>query len=275
MKVLKLKNREIKTNRPAFVMGIVNVTPDSFWCDSRGGVDHALKLIDEGADILDLGGESTRPGAKYVNESEEVSRLIPVIEGIRKRSDIPISIDTRKSSVMKSCLLSGADICNDISALEDDSEMVNICAQFKIPVILMHKRGTPQTMQCNTVYSDIFDEVNSYLVERALYAEQHGIESDKIILDPGVGFGKDTRGNFNLIRNCGKLASGKYPVLMALSRKTCIGDVTGQTVDKRLSGTLCADILSVIHGASMIRVHDVREAVDTLNVLNAAEYDII
>lgn len=264
---LPLKNRIIKTELPAFVMGIVNVTPDSLFKNSRGGVERALQLVEEGADILDVGAESTRPGSQYVSEEEELSRLIPVIEKIRAESDIPISVDTRKKNVMKAALDAGADILNDISALEDDAEMASFCAEEKIPVILMHKKGLPVSMQDHAVSEGAFEIVNTYLKERADYAVSKGIAPEKIIVDPGIGFGKDLKANVELIKNTGNLCDKKYPILMALSRKTCIGEMTGRAVEDRLYGTLCADILSVMKGASMVRVHDVKETVDTLKVL--------
>ena len=269
MKTLNLRNRAVTTELPAFVMGIVNATPDSFFDKSRGGVDEALRLIDEGADILDIGGESTRPGSKYVEAEEEIRRVIGVIEGVRKVSDIPISVDTRKFEVMKAAFDAGADILNDISALEDDVRLAPFCAEAGIPVILMHKRGNPSTMQKNTAYDDVFDEVNEYLKSRVDFALKEGIAPEKIWLDPGIGFGKNVPDNFELMRRCGELLGGKYPVLMALSRKSCIGEVTGRPVEERLSGTLTADLLSVLVGASMIRVHDVSAAVDSLKILSA------
>jgi len=267
MKTLNLKNRAVTTGLPAFVMGIVNATPDSFFDKSRGGVDEALRLIDEGADILDIGGESTRPGSQYVEAEEEIRRVIGVIEGVRKVSDIPISVDTRKYEVMKAAFDAGADILNDISALEDDVRLAPFCAETKIPVILMHKRGNPSTMQKNTAYDDVFDEVNEYLKSRVDFALKAGIAEDKIWLDPGICFGKDTVDNFELMRRCGQFLDGKYPLLMALSRKSCIGQVTGRNVEERLSGTLAANLLSVQAGASLVRVHDVKETVDSLKVL--------
>ena len=260
-------DRTITTERPAFVMGIVNATPDSFWQESRGAVDRALQLIDEGADILDVGGESTRPGAEYIAADEEIRRVIPVIQGIRKHSDIPISVDTRKSAVLRAALDAGADMLNDISALEDDPEMASFCAASGIPVVLMHKRGLPSDMQDDTAYTDVFSEVDAYLSARVQVALDAGIPAEKIIVDPGVGFGKDTAGNAALIKNAGVLCGGKYMVLMALSRKSCIGQMTGRAVEERLAGTLAADLVSIMGGAGMVRVHDVRETVDTLKVL--------
>ena len=264
-----LADRFIETELPAFVMGIVNANGDSFWKESRGGLERAMSLISDGADILDIGGESTRPGSEYVDADEEIRRILPVIEAIRKESDIPISVDTRKFEVMKAAFDAGADILNDISALEDDERLASFAAEKKIPVILMHKRGIPTDMQSNTAYSNVLSDVGKYLSDRAEYAISKGIEPKKIIVDPGVGFGKDTKGNFALIKGCGKLCGGKYPVLMALSRKSCIGNVTGREVQDRLSGTITADILSVMSGAFMLRVHDVKETVDSLKILKA------
>lgn len=265
---LELNNRRITTKLPAFVMGIVNANNDSFWEKSRGNAEKAFTLIEEGADIIDVGGESTRPGSEYVPEDEEIRRVVPVIEEIRKKSDIAISVDTRKTNVMKAAFEAGADILNDISALEDDPEMADFCASVKIPVILMHKRGIPSEMQKNTNYSNVFEEVNNYLLARAAFAESKGILSDKIIVDPGVGFGKDLNGNISLIKNIGNLCGKRYKILMALSRKTCIGQMTGRDIPDRLAGTLAADLISVMKGASLVRVHDVKETVDTLKVLN-------
>lgn len=272
MKQLTLADRIISTERPALIMGIVNATPDSFWKESRGGSEHALRLADEGADIIDIGGESTRPGAEYTGEEEELSRVIPVIEAVRKKSSVPISVDTRKYSVMKAAYEAGADILNDISALEDDPRLGEFAAGKKIPVILMHKRGIPVIMQKETSYADAFKEVDSYLRGRIEFASGCGISSDKIIIDPGIGFGKNTESNKVLIARCGQLCGGKYPVLMALSRKTVIGDITGQAAEGRLAGTLAANIVSVISGASILRVHDVRETADALAVIGALEY---
>ncbi len=274
MKRLKLSGREISTTRPAFIMGIVNATPDSFYGGSRGGADLALRLVDEGADILDIGGESTRPGSSYVGEEEEVRRVVPLIEQVRRRTDIPISVDTRKKRVMEAAWNAGADIVNDISALEDDPELASFAADKGLPVILMHKRGVPATMQQETSYADVLGQVSAYLEERARRAEEAGIPSDMIIVDPGIGFGKGLAENRALIWNCGSLCGGKYPILMALSRKTCIGAMVGEDggspeSDGRLFGTLAADLLAVLRGASMVRVHDVKACRNTLDVLES------
>lgn len=263
----KLKDRTISTERNAFVAGIVNVNNDSFWKGSRGGFSLAKRLILEKADILDIGAESSRPGSKYISEKDELKALIPLIRKIRKFSDIPISVDTRKKNVFEACVQEGADILNDISALEDDSQMARYAGNEKIPVILMHKRKNPDIMQKYTEYEDVFKEVEDYLYSRIQYAVENGIDEDKIIIDPGIGFAKDLHANLVLIKNCGRLCSWKYPLMMALSRKSFLGLLTGKTVDKRLVGTVSANLYSVINGAKFVRVHDVKEAVDSLDVL--------
>ncbi len=284
MKTLFFADRTLTTTRPAFVMGIVNVTPDSFYAPSRtestvNGLDAALRLIDEGADILDIGGESTRPGAQYVTADEEIQRVVPLIQQLRARGAvIPISVDTRKSAVLRAALDAGADMLNDVSALEDDAALAPLCASTHIPVVLMHKAGVPRSMQHNPLTADCFERVNAYLTARAHYAETCGIAGDKIIVDPGIGFGKNTEANLSLVRQCGALCEGRYPVLMALSRKTLIGELlataSGGAVcaEERLYGTLCANLLSVLFGASIIRVHDVKAAVDTMTVLGKIGY---
>lgn len=276
---ISLKDRLLKAKYKAFVMGIINCTPNSFYENNRtqnteNALELALKMIDEGVDIIDLGGESTKPGSEYVSTQEELNRVIPVIKEIRKHSDCPISIDTRKKEVFEQAFDNGADILNDISSLEDDELMVKYIAKKKVPVILMHKRGTPINMQKNTDYTDIYKEVSTFLYERAIFAIENGIEPEKIIFDPGIGFGKDTKDNICLIRKCGLLShlitdkTGKTNnVIMALSRKTCIGEITQQKVEDRLAGTLAANILSIQNGATIVRVHDVKETIDALKIM--------
>lgn len=264
---LVLKDRTVVSKHIAFVVGIVNANHDSFFKKSRGGFFLAKKLIDEGADILDIGAESTRPGASYISEKDELKALIPLIKKIRKYSDIPISIDTRKKNVIEQCIAAGADILNDISALEDDERMADFAAKAQIPVILMHKRNEPKLMQLNTKYDNIIDEVSEYLFSRAVFAEKCGIDKNKIILDPGIGFAKDLEGNCRLIKECRRFCEKGYPVMMALSRKSFLGQLTGRKTQDRLSATLCANIYSVLNGMSYLRVHDVKETVDSLKVL--------
>ena len=277
MQQIKLGLKRAATERPAFVMGIVNATPDSFYEKSRGGIERALQLIDEGADILDIGGESTRPGYTPVGVEEEISRIMPVIEAVRKVSSIPISIDTNKLKVFKAAFAAGADIWNDITALsgtlkpdgdveksedgtaaafgEPSWAAAEYLAKTGASVILMHT-GSASVKQ-----------VSDFLGQRAVFCISNGIASDKIIIDPGIGFGKTTEENLALIKEPLALCGGRYPVLMALSRKRCIGDMTGRPAEERLAGTLAADLISVQKGASIIRVHDVSSAIDTLNVM--------
>ena len=280
---IHLSDRILETQKSAFVMGIINATPDSFFEKSRISssinetIENSLKMIEDGADILDIGGESTRPGSEYIGENEEIDRVLPILEGIRKfDKNIAISIDTRKTNVIKTCVNSGADILNDISALEDGENIAEFVSESKIPVILMHKRGIPFTMQKNTKYADVIKEVSEYLCERADFAFSKGISPEKIIFDLGIGFGKDLSSNLDLIANCQFFKTcwkhhpkEETPILMALSRKTCIGELTGKPVEQRLAGSLSANIFSVIKGASILRVHDVKETVDAIKVLTA------
>lgn len=253
-----LKNRIIKTDRPAFVMGIVNVTPDSFYAKSRGGADRAFQLIEEGADILDLGAESTRPGFTEVPVEEEIKRLIPVIKEIRKHSDIALSIDTRKKKVFEACVNEGADILNDVSSFDFDSEMAAFCGKNDFPVILTHI--FPHDRNENN--PEILDELDSWFNKKIIYAEENGISRNKLILDPGIGFGKSFEENMTLIKECGKICNGSYPVMMALSRKRCIGQMIGNMEADRLEGTVKADLLAIQNGAVFIRVHDVKEHIN-------------
>ncbi len=260
-----VSQRQLAAGRPAFVMGIVNITEDSFWEGSRfagvqSAVEAALRMEAEGADIIDIGGESTRPGSLYVSAEEEMERVLPVIREIRRHSSVPISVDTRKKIVMEAAWRAGADIVNDISALEDDPEMAPFAAEKGLPVILMHKRGTPDTMQSNIQYTDIVSEVLEYLTERCEFAVSSGISRNRIIIDPGIGFGKDLAANCALIAGTDRLAESGFPVLMALSRKTCIGAITGGDPQDRgdpkdrLAGSLSAELISILLGASIVRI---------------------
>ncbi len=235
----------------------------------REAVERALGMEEDGADIIDIGGESSRPGAEYVSAEEETARILPVIAGIRKHSRVAISVDTRKKAVMKAALEAGADMLNDISALEDDPALGPFAAESRIPVMLMHKRGRPATMQLDTAYGDPVAEVRGYLEQRAERAAAYGIARNKIILDPGIGFGKDLAANTALVRSCSALAASGYPILMALSRKTCIGEITGRGAADRMAGTLAACMMSVLYGASILRVHDTAGTADMLAVLSA------
>lgn len=274
---LKFGLKRAATERPAFVMGIVNATPDSFYAESRGGVERALQLIREGADILDIGGESTRPGYTPVSVEEEVSRIIPVIQAVRRQSSIPISVDTTKLDVFKAAFAAGADIWNDVTALsgakknngEDEKNSDGTAASFGEPsresALFIAKTGVSVILM-HTGQAEV-NEVSDFLGQRAVFCLANGVASDKIILDPGIGFGKTGEQNLNLIKAPLSICAGRYPVLMALSRKRCIGDMTGRPAEERLAGTLAANMISVQNGAKIIRVHDVSSTIDTLNVM--------
>lgn len=257
MQQIKIADKIISTQKPAFVMGIVNATPDSFFEKSRGGLERALQLIDEGADILDIGGESTRPGYTPVSAEEEIKRIIPLIKQIRCRSQIPISVDTTKLSVFKAAAEYNVQIWNDVKALSNSIESAKYVAKNNISIILMHN-GEGDT-----------DDVNSNLFSTIDFCLKNGIKKEQIIVDPGIGFGKTNEQSINIIKNTKKICEQKYPVLMALSRKRCIGEMTGRPAEQRLAGTLAANLISVQRGAKIIRVHDVAQTVDMLNVLNA------
>jgi len=265
---------ELIRNEAPLVMGIINCTPDSFYERSRSeAVEDALNtarmMIREGAHILDIGGESSRPGSAYVAAEEELKRVVPVIEAIRKESDILISVDTRKAPVARAAVKAGADIINDISALADDPELGSFAAEKNLPVILMHMRGTPETMQDNPFYDDVVATVKSELLDAADRAIAAGIKRENIILDPGIGFGKRQKDNLDLLKGIKELKKAGYPLLIGLSRKRFIGNITGREAAGRMAGTLAANLYSAMEGAEILRVHDVPETVDTLKMIKA------
>ena len=237
-------------------MGIVNATPDSFFEGSRGGIERALQLIEEGADIIDIGGESTRPGFTPVSVEDEIKRVVPLVKEIRKHSDIPISIDTTKLEVMKACMDYDVQIWNDVLALSGKKENACFVAKNNISVILMHNGE-----------GDI-EQVNKELCATIDFSLQNGIKKEQIIVDPGIGFGKTNEQSINIIKNTDKICNLEYPVLMALSRKRCIGEMTGRPAEQRLVGTVTANLISVQRGACMIRVHDVKENYQAINLFD-------
>ncbi|HEY9209772.1 MAG TPA: dihydropteroate synthase [Methylotenera sp.] len=263
---------QLDLTRP-HVMGIVNVTPDSF---SDGGkyssvdltVEHALQLIAEGADILDIGGESTRPGADPVGLDEELRRVIPVIEALSKVTTVPISIDTYKPEVMRAAIQAGADIVNDICALREDGAL-EIVANSNAGVCLMHMQGIPQTMQINPQYTDVVGEVKQFLTDRVEACLAHAIAKERIMLDPGFGFGKTTAHNVALIQHLDGFVELGFPLLVGLSRKSVLGRIAGGDEQQRLHAGLAASVISVMKGAKIVRVHDVKATVDALKVVAA------
>lgn len=246
------------------LLGILNVTPDSFsdggvYIDSERAIGRALQMEGEGADIIDVGGESTRPGAAAVSIEEELRRILPVIEGIRRHSRIPISIDTRKAEVAAAAVAAGAGMVNDISGLRHDPKMLNVLRDNKLPVIIMHCKGTPADMQRDPHYDDLIGEISEFLTTGAEMARRVGVPASGIILDPGIGFGKTPGHNLALLKRLPELVTLGYAVAIGPSRKSFIGAALGLAVDQRLEGTLAASAVAVFNGASIVRLHDVKE----------------
>jgi dihydropteroate synthase len=265
-------------NKGPLVMGIVNVTPDSFYdgglhAQRDAALTHARQLIDEGADILDIGGESTRPGARPVGIQEEMDRVLPVIEGLRG-APVPISIDTFKPEVMRAAIAAGVQMVNDIDALQFPATM-NAVAGSDVAVCLMHKQGKPQTMQERPDYQDVVAEVHGFLTERVAAAEAAGIRRDRIVIDPGFGFGKTLAHNLVLLRELGRLNDLGVPILAGLSRKSMLGALTGRDVGQRLAASVAAALIAVQRGAGIVRVHDVGATVDALKILAAVNGDTV
>jgi len=266
---------EIGSGR-ALLMGILNVTPDSF---SDGGrfiepdraIEHALRMVDEGADIIDIGGESSRPGAREVSLGEELDRVMPVIEGLNGKLGKPISIDTRRSAVARAACRAGAVMINDISGLRNDPQMAQTAAEFGAWLVLMHMKGTPATMQLDIHYDDLLGEIGSFLAAAAEKAVAAGVEKSKIIIDPGIGFGKTTVHNLVILKNLDRFAKLGYPVLVGASRKSFIGNTLGLPVEQRLEGSLAAAVYAVLKGAAIVRVHDVSATRRALRIIEAIE----
>ena len=264
MDTTDFQRRLANNNTPTLVMGILNVTPDSFsdgghFLDTKIAVNHALRMADQGADIIDIGGESTRPGSNPVSINNELARVIPVIKGIRDESTIPISIDTYKSLVARKALEAGANIINDISGLNFDPEMINIVGEHKAPIVIMHIKGTPENMQVNPQYDDLIQEINDYFQKQINFCRNNGIPKSKIILDPGLGFGKKLNDNFILIKELKRFGELGYPILIGPSRKSFIGSTLDLPVEQRIEGTAAAIAIGIMNGARIIRVHDVLE----------------
>lgn len=257
------------------VMGIVNVTPDSFsdggqHASTTAAIEHGLRLVDEGAEILDIGGESTRPGSTVVPLEEELQRVIPVIEGLARRAGVPLSIDTYKPAVMRAAIAAGTDIINDICALQQPGALEAV-ADSRAGVCLMHMQGTPQTMQADPHYDDVVQEVRDFLLERMQACQQVGIGQERIMLDPGFGFGKRSVHNIALLRELPALCALGYPVLAGLSRKSVLGQLTGNDVDARLHASIAAAVIAAMKGARILRVHDVKATADALKIVAAIQ----
>ena len=267
--VLRCGGFLLPLDRP-LLMGVVNVTPDSFsdggqYFEPQAAIAHGRKLIEEGADILDIGGESSRPGARAVAEHEELARVLPVLKALK---DVPVSVDTRRPAVMRAVLAEGASLINDIEALEAPGAL-DAVADTDCAVCLMHKQGDPATMQQDPRYGDVVAEVKKYLANRVAACETAGIERDRIVIDPGFGFGKTPAHNFRLLRELAALAGLGVPVLAGWSRKSSLGAVTGRPAGERLAGSLAAALLALQAGATILRVHDVKETRDVVAVWEA------
>jgi len=262
---LKLGGNSLNLSSRTHLMGVLNVTPDSF---SDGGrffkperaIKQALLMAEEGADIIDVGGESTRPGADEVSAEEESRRVLPVIDELAKKVDLPVSIDTYKSEVARRALDAGAAMINDISALRFDPRMGKVAKDYDVPVVLMHIKGTPKNMQKNPSYANVIEEISDYLKESVEMAKEAGIDEDKIIIDPGIGFGKRVKDNLEIVKNLRELASLGKPILIGLSRKSFIGKILDLSLEDRLEGSLAALVVAITNGANILRVHDVKHS---------------
>jgi dihydropteroate synthase len=274
--ILHFRRRDYDLSQRTLIMGALNVTPDSF---SDGGrflergkaVEQGRRLAEEGADILDIGGESTRPGSKTIPEEEEARRVIPVIEELISKISIPISIDTRKAWVAERALEAGAEMINDVTALRYDEKMAGVVVRYKVPVALMHMRGQPETMQANTEYADLMGEILEFFRERMAYAGTQGIQKDQIILDPGIGFGKslEKRHNLTILKHLQRFKVLNQPLLIGTSRKAFIGQVLGLPPEDREEGTLATVAIAVRNGANIVRVHEVGRTRRLVQVVDA------
>ncbi len=276
IRVLRFQHREYDLSERTLIMGVLNVTPDSF---SDGGrffewtraVEQGRKLAEEGADILDIGGESTRPGSRPVPEEEELRRVIPVIEALRSKISIPISIDTRKAAVAERALQSGAEMVNDVSALRFDEGMAEVVSRRKVPVVLMHLRGQPETMQADIHYDDLIGEIREFFRERIDYAVSRGISRDRIILDPGIGFGKSMEEKHNLIllKELRSFRALGQPLMIGTSRKAFLGRILDLPPEEREEGTLATVAVAIQNGVNIVRVHEVRRTRRAVKVADA------
>jgi len=271
---LKARGHLIPLDAAPLIMGVLNVTPDSFsdggrYLDPGAAVAHAVEMQAQGADLIDIGAESTRPGAEPVDQEEERRRLIPVVKAVCRTVSVPVSVDTTKAAVARQALDVGAVLVNDISALRFDAGMKTLIAETGAGLVLMHMQGTPKTMQQAPSYRDVIGEVREFLVERIGTALEAGIAPEQILLDPGIGFGKNLEHNLTLLARLDAVVALQYPVLVGVSRKAFIGQVLGRAVDERLMGTAAAVAVAVLRGARVIRVHDVAPLRDVVRTVGA------
>ena len=268
--------KKIPLSSPALVMGILNVTPDSFsdggqFLDPHFAIDQAQKMVADGADIIDVGAESTRPGSHTIEVEEELRRLRPVLRVLGKQCSVPISVDTRKAEVAKRALDWGVHLVNDVSALRFDMGLGHLVANTRAGIVLMHMKGDPETMQDHCQYDNVVDEVKTFLQDRIEIAESYGIDRKQIIIDPGIGFAKSTKQNLSLLKNLATFKSLGQPVLVGVSRKSFIGAVINKPVGKRTMGTAAAVAMAVLHGAQIVRVHDVEHMKDVVTMVSAIQ----
>ncbi len=269
IRTLDCAGRPLALDRPR-IAGVLNITPDSFsdgsrFIDPQRAIEHALRLVEEGADMLDIGGESTRPGADAVSPEEEIARVIPVIEALAKHVEVPIAIDTSKPEVMRAAVAAGAGFINDVYALRQDGSL-DTAAELKVPVCLMHMQGEPRTMQTDPHYDEVVGDVKRFLADRIFACELAGIDKKRIVVDPGFGFGKTLEHNLALLRALDQFVALGVPVLVGLSRKAMIGKLTGRDIDQRAVGSAAAAMIAVQKGAMIVRVHDVAATRDALAV---------
>ncbi len=272
-KIFRLGQRELNLSRKTHIMGILNVTPDSFsdggkYIDIKSAVSTAIQMEKDGADIIDIGGESTRPGAEAVDLETELNRVIPVIKEIKLQTNIPISIDTYKSKVAEAALDNGANLVNDISGLTFDSQMVNTIKKYKASACLMHIKGNPRNMQKNPIYENIIDEILSFLRTSVELAESVGIDRQRLLIDPGIGFGKKWEDNFIILKYLEEFKSLLIPLLVGPSRKSFIGNLLDLPVGERLEGSLASVSVAVMNGADFVRVHDIKSTYRTIKVID-------
>jgi dihydropteroate synthase len=271
---IRCRKRTLTLGKRTLLMGVLNVTPDSFsdgglFFDKEKAISHGLRMVEEGADIIDIGGESTRPGSKPLQLEEELRRVIPVIESLEKEVGVPISIDTYKSTVAQRAIEAGAQIINDISGLNFDPGLAKVASKEDIPLVLMHIRGTPETMQKNVHYDSLFSEILQYLKDSIQRAESAGLDPQQIIIDPGIGFGKTVEANLLIIKNLYEFRILGKPILLGTSRKTFIGKILNAEVGERLEGTLSSITAGVLNGAHIIRCHDALQAKRAIAVADA------
>jgi dihydropteroate synthase len=275
--LFRARQFEFQFPRPTLIMGIVNVTPDSFsdggkFLDERAAVKHALQLVKEGAEILDIGGESTRPGAKPVGETEELLRVIPVIENLSRNAGIPVSIDTMKPAVARAALEAGASIVNDVAANRQDPAMWDVVSRFRAGYICMHAQGMPATMQENPVYRNVVREVGAFFSESLIQLKARGIAPEQVVFDPGIGFGKTLEHNLQLLKCLRSFLRLKRPLLLGVSRKSFIEKISGAGLNERLPASLACATLAIESGAHIIRAHDVKATAEAARMVEAVLY---